>query len=118
MLATAFTPALAIRSSVSLDRSEVGLLGRVRIVEMPCDISASRCLLKRIAFENETTFSRSRRKAKNPEAAASRRAHRLRPAADFELTSWPRRDWRPWPWVRRDLFAGRAPAAARLQACR
>ena len=87
MLPTAFTPALAMRSSASLDRSEVGLLAGLRIVDMPCDMSAFHYLLKRIAFENETTFGRFRLKAKNPEAAASRRAHRLRPAADLELTS-------------------------------
>ena len=49
MLATAFTPALAMRSSASLDRSEVGLLAGVRIVDMPCDMSAFRYLLKQLA---------------------------------------------------------------------
>src|SRR6516164_360706 len=48
ILATTFTPALAMRSSVSLDRSEVGLLAGVRIVDMPCAMSAFRCLLKQI----------------------------------------------------------------------
>jgi hypothetical protein len=49
MLPTAFTPALAMRSSASLDRSEVGLLAGVRIVGMPCDMSAFRYLLKQLA---------------------------------------------------------------------
>src|SRR6516165_10485350 len=101
---------------------------------MPCDMSASPLLIGANGLENETTFGRSRRKAKNSEAAVSGRAHRLRPAADFDFTSWPRRDWRAytdlrassppgctdsppscrhrgwqlWPWVRRDLPSARS----------
>jgi len=49
MLPTAFTPALAMRSSASLDSSEVGRLAEARIVDMPCDMSAFRYLLKQLA---------------------------------------------------------------------
>src|SRR5262245_44307897 len=74
-----------MRSSVSLDRSEVGLLGGVRIVEMPCDMSAFRCLLKQIP---STTKQRSvapvgkrkirrRRPVVVPTASALRRTSNL-----------------------------------------
>ena len=49
MQATAFTPALAMRSSVSLENAGVDLLAGVRIVDIPCDMSAFRYLLKQLA---------------------------------------------------------------------
>src|SRR5262249_18486885 len=89
-----------MRSSVSLDRSEVGLLAGVQIVDMPCDMSAFRCLLKQIP---STTKQRSvapvgKRKIRRRRSVVVPTAPR--PAADFELTSWPRRDWQAYTDLR------------------